>query len=125
VKFKSDEVIRRFQARFIGGDKPGSFTMPFQARFLAFGTFAAAFVVVFGFAALIGKLSAGSAAYWFVAAYFITMLIMSQNTHDIPIRSLWGPLWRELTAPRSLPKGRHERTFCTHRLERDPACSEK
>lgn len=114
MKLRPDEDIYRFQPKWIGGD---SFSWPFQARYLAWGVFAAVFGGIVGVQVLAGTFH-GVPLLQFVIALFVTTYLMRIVDRDVPLRSLWVPLWRELRAPWRLGADPYRRAICTHHVRR-------
>ena len=113
MKIKPDEEPYRHEARWIG---TGAFVWFHAARYKTWGTGAGVVAVILLVLFVSRPANPLTVYLGCMAAVVITKYISSIVTHDRPLRSLPGPLWTELTAPRRVPTASHTRTDCVHRV---------
>jgi hypothetical protein len=113
MKLESDDVVFRFSPTWLG---PKEFRLPFDARYLAYVVWLPTLMVILGIRfAISGPVFPG----WEVGfSILVTLYLLRYVDHDRPLRSLWRPLWADLTGPRD-----RDRTYqiepCAAKVRKD------
>ena len=102
MRIRTDDEVYRVDAVWLG---PPKATMPWRARYVAWGVGVVAFLVVLTIERQIGISLFWSVAWGIVMTIVITRLICSRISHERPLTSVTTMWARELTAPREETAG--------------------
>jgi hypothetical protein len=103
VRIRTDDEVYRVDAVWLG---PPRATMPWRARYVAWGVGVVVFLLVLTVERRIGISLFWSIAWGLVATILITRIITSKISHERPLGAV-ATMWvRELTAPREATAGR-------------------
>jgi len=97
VRIRTDDEVYRVDAVWLG---PPKATMPWRARYVAWGVGVVVFLLVLTVERRMGISLFWSIAWGMVATIVITRLICSRISHERPLSSVTAMWVRELTAPR-------------------------
>ena len=117
-----DDEVYRVNTVWLG---PRGLTFPWTARYLAYATWLATFLVVLLFEA-ITPLDVGVPPVWeFVVTTLFTYALMGFVDHERPVRAVWQTFVADLTAPREEAGVRSTRTVPNVRVaeRRQPGTS--
>jgi hypothetical protein len=116
-----DDEVYRVNTVWLG---PRGLTFPWTARYLAYGTWLATFLLVLLVEA-ITPLSVGLPPVWEICiTTLFTYAVMGLVDHERPIRGVWRTFVADLTAPREQNRTLTRRTDMTvrvHARNRGPA----
>jgi hypothetical protein len=102
VRIRTDDEVYRVDAVWLG---PPKATMPWRARYVAWGVGVAVFLVVLTVERQLGVSLFWSIAWGIVITIALTRLICSKISHERPLTAV-ATMWaRELTAPREETAG--------------------
>jgi hypothetical protein len=102
VRIRTDDEVYRVDAVWLG---PPKATMPWRARYVAWGVGVFVFLIVLTVERRMGISLFWSIAWGIVATIVITRLICSRISHERPLTSVTAMWVRELTAPREATAG--------------------
>ncbi|MCT2587364.1 hypothetical protein [Actinophytocola gossypii] len=102
MRIRTDDEVYRVDAVWLG---PPRATMPWRARYVAWGVGAVVFLVVLTVERRIGISLFWSIAWGIVVTILITRLITSKISHERPLGAAAAMWVRELTAPREVTTG--------------------
>ncbi|HEX2133512.1 MAG TPA: hypothetical protein VHH15_18350 [Actinophytocola sp.] len=102
MRIRTDDEVYRVDAVWLG---PPRATMPWRARYVAWGVGVVVFLVVLTVERRIGISLFWSIAWGLVVTVLITRLICSRISHERPLSSVTAMWVRELTAPREATTG--------------------
>jgi hypothetical protein len=102
VRIRTDDEVYRVDAVWLG---PPRATMPWRARYVAWGVGVVVFLVVLTVERRLGISLFWSVAWGIVATIVLTRLICSRISHERPLTSVTSMWVRELTAPREVTAG--------------------
>jgi hypothetical protein len=102
VRIRTDDEVYRVDAVWLG---PPRATMPWRARYVAWGVGAVVFLVVLTVERRMGISLFWSVAWGIVITIVLTRLICSRISHERPLTSVTAMWVRELTAPRERTAG--------------------
>jgi hypothetical protein len=102
VRIRTDDEVYRVDAVWLG---PPRATMPWRARYVAWGVGVVVFLVVLTVERRMGISLFWSVAWGIVATIVLTRLICSRISHERPLTSVTSMWVRELTAPREVTAG--------------------
>jgi len=102
VRIRTDDEVYRVDAVWLG---PPKATMPWRARYVAWGVGVFVFLMVLTVERRMGISLFWSVAWGIVATIVITRLICSRISHERPLTSVTAMWVRELTAPREATGG--------------------
>jgi hypothetical protein len=118
VRLPVDDEIYNVNAVWLG---PPRKTLPFRARYVAYGVGLVVFVLLQAVERRLGiGLGFFSMAYSILATVGLTRLILSVVDHDRPLGSVLAAFAHEVDGPRESTKGT-ERTFRPARVQAVPA----
>ncbi len=96
--FPSDDDLFAVNALFLG---PPGHTLPWRARYAAYGVGVAVFPLVL---LVLAKLHVFGGFTLFVAALFatiaVTTVVMRRVSPDVPVRAILTTFWSDVSAPR-------------------------
>jgi hypothetical protein len=102
VRIRTDDEVYRVDAVWLG---PPRATMPFRARYVAWGVGVFAFLIVLTVERRLGISLFWSIAWGLVITILLTRMITAKISHERPLSAV-AALWlRELTAPREATAG--------------------
>lgn len=117
MRIRTDDEVYRVDAVWLG---PPKATMPWRARYVAWGVGVVTFLVVLTIERQIGVSLFWAIAWGLVITILITRIICSKISHERPLSSV-STMWvHELTAPREESTGRGGATSAT-RVRVNPA----
>ncbi len=102
MRIRTDDEVYRVDAVWLG---PPRATMPWRARYVAWGVGVVVFLVVLTVERRLGVSLFWSVAWGIVMTIGITRLICSRISHERPLTSVTAMWVRELTAPREVTAG--------------------
>ncbi len=102
MRIRTDDEVYRVDAVWLG---PPKATMPWRARYVAWGVGVFVFLIVLTVERRMGISLFWSVAWGIVATIVITRLICSRISHERPLTSVTAMWVRELTAPREATAG--------------------
>jgi hypothetical protein len=102
VRIRTDDEVYRVDAVWLG---PPRATMPWRARYVAWGVGVVVFLLVLTVERRLGVSLFWSVAWGIVITIVITRLICSRISHERPLTSVTAMWVRELTAPREVTGG--------------------
>lgn len=102
MRIRTDDEVYRVDAVWLG---PPRATMPWRARYVAWGVGVVVFLVVLTVERRLGVSLFWSVAWGIVITIVITRLICSRISHERPLTSVTAMWVRELTAPREVTAG--------------------
>jgi hypothetical protein len=103
VRIRTDDEVYRVDAVWLG---PPRATMPWRARYVAWGVGVVVFLLVLTVERRIGISLFWAIAWGLVATILITRIITSKISHERPLGAVTTMWVRELTAPREATTGR-------------------
>ncbi|MFH8993128.1 hypothetical protein [Streptomyces sp. NPDC017940] len=98
MEMRTDDEVYSVDNVFLG---PPRVTLPWRARYQAYGVFALLAVLILAALNLLGLLAFWPIAYGLLAAVGLTRKITPHITHDTSVRSVITTLFHEVRAPRS------------------------
>ena len=102
MRIRTDDEVYRVDAVWLG---PPRATMPFRARYVAWGVGVAVFLLVLTVERRLGISLFWSIAWGIVITILLTRIICAKISHERPLSAV-SALWlRELTAPREVTAG--------------------
>ena len=102
MRIRTDDEVYRVDAVWLG---PPKATMPFRARYVAWGVGVGVFLVVLTVERQLGVSLFWSIAWGIVITIALTRLICSKISHERPLTAVAAMWTRELTAPREETAG--------------------
>jgi hypothetical protein len=102
VRIRTDDEVYRVDAVWLG---PPRATMPWRARYVAWGVGVVVFLLVLTVERRIGISLFWAIAWGLVATILITRIICSKISHERPLSAVTAMWVRELTAPREATAG--------------------
>lgn len=102
MRIRTDDEVYRVDAVWLG---PPKATMPWRARYVAWGVGVVVFLVVLTVERRMGVSLFWSVAWGVVITIALTRLICSRISHERPLTSVTAMWVRELTAPREVIGG--------------------
>jgi hypothetical protein len=102
VRIRTDDEVYRVDAVWLG---PPKATMPWRARYVAWGVGVVVFLLVLTVERRLGVSLFWSVAWGIVMTIVLTRLICSRISHERPLTSVTTMWVRELTAPREVIAG--------------------
>jgi hypothetical protein len=102
VRIRTDDEVYRVDAVWLG---PPRATMPFRARYVAWGVGVFVFLIVLTVERRMGISLFWSIAWGIVMTIALTRIICSKISHERPLSSVSAMWLRELTAPREATSG--------------------
>lgn len=106
MRLRPDDDVYRVRAVWLG---PRGLSLPWTARYLAYGIWLLVFAVVLG-VEWVSPLDVGVPPVWeVVLSVLATYWLMGFVDHERPPRSLVQLIRNEVTAPRDEPRGRRVR----------------
>jgi hypothetical protein len=102
VRIRTDDEVYRVDAVWLG---PPRATMPWRARYVAWGVGVVMFLLVLTVERRLGVSLFWSVAWGIVMTIVLTRLITSRISHERPLTSVTAMWVRELTAPREATAG--------------------
>jgi len=102
VRIRTDDEVYRVDAVWLG---PPRATMPWRARYVAWGVGVVVFLLVLTVERRLGVSLFWSVAWGIVMTIVLTRLICSRISHERPLTSVTAMWVRELTAPREATAG--------------------
>ncbi|GAB3446861.1 hypothetical protein [Actinophytocola sediminis] len=102
MRIRTDDEVYRVDAVWLG---PPKATMPWRARYVAWGVGVVVFLVVLTVERRIGISLFWSIAWGMVITVALTRVICSRISHERPLGSVTAMWVRELTAPREATTG--------------------
>lgn len=102
MRIRTDDEVYRVDAVWLG---PPRATMPWRARYVAWGVGAVVFLLVLTVERRVGISLFWSIAWGLVVTILITRLITSKISHERPLGAVTTMWVRELTAPREATAG--------------------
>lgn len=103
MRIRTDDEVYRVDAVWLG---PPRATMPWRARYVAWGVGTVVFLVVLTIERRIGVPLFWAISWGLVATVLITRIICSKISHERPLGSVTALWVHELTAPREESAGR-------------------
>jgi hypothetical protein len=103
VRIRTDDEVYRVDAVWLG---PPRATMPWRARYVAWGVGVVVFLLVLTVERRIGISLFWSIAWGLVATIVLTRFICGKISHERPLSAVAAMWLRELTAPREATAGR-------------------
>lgn len=110
MKLRTDDEIFRVSPTWLG---PVGFRIPWDARFLAYVVWLVVLLVILAVKALTFGVHIGWDVCLSIAA---TYYLMQYVDYDRPLRSLWRPLFADLTGPRHRDTA-YEVAPCAYRVK--------
>ncbi len=102
MRIRTDDEVYRVDAVWLG---PPRATMPWRARYVAWGVGVVVFLLVLTVERRIGISLFWAIAWGLVATILITRIITSKISHERPLSAVASMWMRELTAPRETTAG--------------------
>jgi hypothetical protein len=102
VRIRTDDEVYRVDAVWLG---PPRATMPWRARYVAWGVGVFVFLIVLTVERRVGISLFWSIAWGLVATVLLTRMITAKISHERPLSSVAAMWLRELTAPREVTAG--------------------
>jgi len=102
VRIRTDDEVYRVDAVWLG---PPKATMPFRARYVAWGVGVFVFLVVLTIERRIGISLFWSIAWGIVITILLTRIICAKISHERPLSAVASMWLRELNAPREATAG--------------------
>jgi hypothetical protein len=102
VRIRTDDEVYRVDAVWLG---PPRATMPWRARYVAWGVGVVVFLLVLTVERRLGISLFWSIAWGIVATIVLTRFICAKISHERPLSSVAAMWLRELTAPRETTAG--------------------
>jgi hypothetical protein len=102
VRIRTDDEVYRVDAVWLG---PPRATMPWRARYVAWGVGVVVFLLVLTVERRIGISLFWSIAWGIVATILLTRMITAKISHERPLSAVSAMWLRELTAPREVTTG--------------------
>ena len=102
MRIRTDDEVYRVDAVWLG---PPRATMPWRARYVAWGVVVVVFLLVLTVERRLGVSLFWSVAWGIVMTIVLTRLICSRISHERPLTSVTAMWVRELTAPREVTAG--------------------
>jgi hypothetical protein len=102
VRIRTDDEVYRVDAVWLG---PPRATMPFRARYVAWGVGVVVFLLVLTVERRIGISLFWSIAWGIVVTIVLTRVICAKISHERPLSAVTSMWLRELTAPREATAG--------------------
>jgi hypothetical protein len=102
VRIRTDDEVYRVDAVWLG---PPRATMPFRARYVAWGVGVVVFLLVLTVERRIGISLFWSIAWGIVVTIVLTRIICGKISHERPLSAVASMWLRELTAPREATAG--------------------
>ena len=102
MRIRTDDEVYRVDAVWLG---PPRATMPWRARYVAWGVGVVVFLLVLTVERRLGVSLFWSVAWGIVMTIVLTRLICSRISHERPLTSVTAMWVRELTAPRESTGG--------------------
>jgi hypothetical protein len=102
VRIRTDDEVYRVDAVWLG---PPRATMPWRARYVAWGVGVIVFLLVLTVERRLGIDLFWSIAWGIVATIVLTRMITSKISHERPLSAVSAMWLRELTAPREATAG--------------------
>lgn len=102
MRIRTDDEVYRVDAVWLG---PPRATMPFRARYVAWGVGVFVFLIVLTVERRMGISLFWSIAWGIVMTIALTRIICSKISHERPLSSVSAMWLRELTAPREATSG--------------------
>ncbi|MGH3762326.1 hypothetical protein [Actinophytocola sp.] len=102
MRIRTDDEVYRVDAVWLG---PPKATMPWRARYVAWGVGVVVFLLVLTVERRMGVSLFWSVAWGVVITIVLTRLICSRISHERPLTSVTAMWVRELTAPREVTTG--------------------
>jgi hypothetical protein len=102
VRIRTDDEVYRVDAVWLG---PPRATMPWRARYVAWGVGVVVFLIVLTVERRMGISLFWSVAWGIVMTIVLTRLICSRISHERPLTAVTAMWFRELTAPRETSTG--------------------
>jgi hypothetical protein len=102
VRIRTDDEVYRVDAVWLG---PPRATMPFRARYVAWGVGVFVFLIVLTIERRIGISLFWSIAWGIVITILLTRIICAKISHERPLSAVTSMWLRELTAPREATAG--------------------
>lgn len=99
MRIRTDDEVYRVDAVWLG---PPRATMPWRARYVAWGVGVVVFLVVLTVERRLGVSLFWSVAWGIVITIVLTRLICSRISHERPLTAVTAMWVRELTAPREV-----------------------
>ena len=103
MRIRTDDEVYRVDAVWLG---PPRATMPWRARYVAWGVGVFVFLIVLTVERRLGIDLFWSIAWGIVATIVLTRMITSKISHERPLSAVSAMWLRELTAPREATTGR-------------------
>jgi hypothetical protein len=118
VRVTPDDDVYRVNTVWLG---PSGLTFPWTARYLAYSTWLACFLLVLLVEA-ITPLRMNVPPIWEIClTTLFTYAVMTFVDHERPIRAVWQTFVADLTAPRAIAATRRVRTRADVRVRERPA----
>jgi hypothetical protein len=102
VRIRTDDEVYRVDAVWLG---PPRATMPWRARYVAWGVGVFVFLIVLTVERRLGISLFWSIAWGLVVTILLTRIITSKISHERPLSAVSAMWLRELTAPREATAG--------------------
>ncbi|MFL6122879.1 hypothetical protein [Actinophytocola sp.] len=102
MRIRTDDEVYRVDAVWLG---PPRATMPFRARYVAWGVGVVVFLLVLTVERRIGISLFWSIAWGIVVTILLTRIICAKISHERPLSAVASMWLRELTAPRETTAG--------------------
>ena len=102
MRIRTDDEVYRVDAVWLG---PPRATMPWRARYVAWGVGVVVFLLVLTVERRLGVSLFWAVAWGIVMTIVLTRLICSRISHERPLTSVTAMWVRELTAPREVTAG--------------------
>lgn len=102
MRIRTDDEVYRVDAVWLG---PPRATMPFRARYVAWGVGVAVFLLVLTVERRLGISLFWSIAWGIVITILLTRIICAKISHERPLSAVSAMWLRELTAPREVTAG--------------------
>lgn len=103
MRIRTDDEVYRVDAVWLG---PPRATMPWRARYVAWGVGAVVFLLVLTVERRLGISLFWAIAWGLVITVLLTRMITAKISHERPLSSVAAMWLRELTAPREATAGR-------------------
>lgn len=102
MRIRTDDEVYRVDAVWLG---PPRATMPFRARYVAWGVGVFVFLIVLTVERRLGITLFWAIAWGIVMTIVLTRIICAKISHERPLSAVAGMWVRELTAPRESTTG--------------------
>lgn len=102
MRIRTDDEVYRVDAVWLG---PPRATMPFRARYVAWGVGVFVFLIVLTVERRLGISLFWAIAWGIVMTIVLTRIICAKISHERPLSAVAGMWVRELTAPRESSTG--------------------